>query len=426
MTISALFILDAKGKIIISRDYRGDCRVSCVDRFVQRLVEEEDAHVRPVFEEDGINYIYVKHQNIYLLAVTRRNADATMVLLFLYTLIKVLEEYFTNLEEESIRDNFVITYELLDEMMDFGYPQTTEPQLLKQYITQKGHKLNKAQITLPDGITGPHPWRPLGIKYRKNEVFLDVIEKVNLLIGSNGSILNSEIIGQIMVKCYLSGVPQLRLGLNDRVQLSEQHRATQSSKGIELEDVKFHQCVSLSRFDEEGIISFIPPDGDFELLSYRLSANIKPLYIVEAIVDSHAHSRVEYLVKIRSQYKQRSVANNVKVIVPVPADADSPRFRATIGSVQYSPGQNCIIWTIRQFSGDKEFSMRAHFGLPSITNEEEEKTMPPISVEFEIPYFTVSGIQVRYLKITEPNDKYTALPWVRYITQNGQYQIRTN
>jgi len=297
---------------------------------------------------------------------------------------------------------------------------------LMRYITQKGHKLNKAQVQLPIDVTGPHPWRAPGIKYRKNEVFLDVIEKVNLLIGSNGAILNSEIIGQIMVKCYLSGIPELRLGLNDRVQLSEQSKGSQPTKGIDMEDVKFHQCVSLSRFDEEGIISFIPPDGDFELLSYRLSANIKPLYVVEAIVDSHAHSRVEYLVKVRSQYKQRSVANNVKIIIPVPADADSPRFRASIGSVQYSPGQNCIIWTIRQFSGDKEYLMRAHFGLPSITNEEDEKTMPPISVEFEIPYFTVSGIQVRYLKILERTEKYTALPCVRYITQNGQYQIRTN
>lgn len=43
---------------------------------------------------------------------------------------------------------------------------------------------------------------------------------------------------------------------------------------------------------------------------------------------------------------------------------------------------------------------------------------PPITVRFEIPYFTVSGIQVRYLKIVEKSG-YQALPWVRYITQNG-------
>jgi len=44
-------------------------------------------------------------------------------------------------------------------------------------------------------------------------------------------------------------------------------------------------------------------------------------------------------------------------------------------------------------------------------------------VSFEIPYFTVSGIQVRFLKITEKSG-YEAIPWVRYITQNGDYNIR--
>ena len=32
--------------------------------------------------------------------------------------------------------------------------------------------------------------------------------------------------------------------------------------------------------------------------------------------------------------------------------------------------------------------------------------------------------QVRYLKIIEKSG-YQALPWVRYITQNGDYQLRT-
>jgi AP-1 complex subunit mu len=60
----------------------------------------------------------------------------------------------------------------------------------------------------------------------------------------------------------------------------------------------------------------------------------------------------------------------------------------------------------------------------------------PISVKFEIPYFTVSGIQVRYLKIVEKSGYQVrillfpcllqALPWVRYVTQNGDdYVLRT-
>lgn len=46
------------------------------------------------------------------------------------------------------------------------------------------------------------------------------------------------------------------------------------NKSVELEDVKFHQCVRLSRFDNDRTISFIPPDGDFELMSYRLSTQV--------------------------------------------------------------------------------------------------------------------------------------------------------
>ena len=47
------------------------------------------------------------------------------------------------------------------------------------------------------------------------------------------------------------------------------------NKGIDLEDVKFHQCVRLSRFENDRTISFIPPDGEFELMSYRLSTHVR-------------------------------------------------------------------------------------------------------------------------------------------------------
>src|ERR1700733_403050 len=55
--------------------------------------------------------------------------------MFLHRLISVLVEYFKELEEESIRDNFVVIYELLDEMMDFGYPQTTETKILQECVS---------------------------------------------------------------------------------------------------------------------------------------------------------------------------------------------------------------------------------------------------------------------------------------------------
>lgn len=69
-----------------------------------------------------------------VLAVTRKNTNATSIMLFLHRLTEVFADYFKELEEESIRDNFVIVYELMDEMMDFGYPQTTETKILQEYV----------------------------------------------------------------------------------------------------------------------------------------------------------------------------------------------------------------------------------------------------------------------------------------------------
>jgi len=357
-----------------------------------------------------------------VLGLSRRNSNAAEVLLFLHKLASVLEEYFKELEEESIRDNFVIIYELLDEMMDFGYPQTTESKILQEYITQESHKL-EVQARPPMAVTNAVSWRSEGIRYRKNEVFLDVIESVNLLVNANGNVVRSEILGAIKMKCYLSGMPELRLGLNDKVMFESTGRSSRG-KAIEMEDVKFHQCVRLSRFENDRTISFIPPDGEFELMSYRLSTQVKPLIWAEAVVERHEGSRVEYMVKVKAQFKRRSTANNVEIVIPVPDDADSPKFRAAIGSVQYAPEKSAMIWKIKQLGGGKEFLMRAHFGLPSVKSEDTMDKRTPISVRFEIPYFTVSGIQVRYLKVVEKSG-YQALPWVRYITQHGEYDLRT-
>lgn len=422
MSCSGVYILDSKGKALISRNYRGDVETADVDKFMTLVMEKEEEGIdSPIIVHGQVTFVFIKYNNLILLSVTKTNANAALIFSFLHKLVAIFCEYFKELEEESIRDNFVLIYELLDEVMDFGYPQTTDSKILQEFITQESHKLDIAPRP-PMAVTNAVSWRSEGIKYRKNEVFLDVIESVNLLVSANGNVLRSEIVGAIKMKVFLSGMPELRLGLNDKVLFESTGRG--KSKSVELEDVKFHQCVRLSRFDNDRTISFIPPDGEFELMSYRLNTHVKPLIWIESVIERHSHSRVEYMIKAKSQFKRRSTANNVEIIVPVPPDADSPKFKTTVGSVKYVPEQDAIIWSIKSFPGGKEFLMRAHFGLPSVEREDTEGK-PPIYVRFEIPYFTTSGIQVRYLKIIEKSG-YQALPWVRYITQNGDYQIRTN
>lgn len=54
------------------------------------------------------------------------------ILIGCYDIFQIFSHYFKELEEESIKDNFVIVYELLDEVMDFGLPQFTDPKILQE------------------------------------------------------------------------------------------------------------------------------------------------------------------------------------------------------------------------------------------------------------------------------------------------------
>lgn len=168
------------------------------------------------------------------------------------------------------------------------------------------------QARPPIAVTNAVSWRSEGIRYRKNEVFLDVVESLNLLVSANGNVLRSEILGAVKMKCYLSGMPELRLGLNDKAMFESTGRATRG-KSVEMEDVKFHQCVRLSRFENDRTISFIPPDGEFELMSYRLNTQVKPLIWVECLVESHSGSRIEYMLKVNRALPQTRLilANHV-------------------------------------------------------------------------------------------------------------------
>ncbi|XVF43951.1 hypothetical protein PTKIN_Ptkin02bG0081800 [Pterospermum kingtungense] len=453
---SALFLLDIKGRVLVWRDYRGDVSATQVERFFTKLIEKEgDPQSQdPVVYDNGVTYMFIQHSNVYLMTATRQNCNAASLLLFLHRVVDVFKHYFEELEEESLRDNFVVVYELLDEIMDFGYPQYTEAKILSEFIKTDAYRMEVTQRP-PMAVTNAVSWRSEGINYKKNEVFLDVVESVNILVNSNGQIIRSDVVGALKMRTYLSGMPECKLGLNDRVLLEAQGRATKG-KAIDLEDIKFHQCVRLARFENDRTISFVPPDGSFDLMTYRLSTQVelfasdfslslllsanhlflminygdyscfqvKPLIWVEAQVEKHSRSRVEIMVKARSQFKERSTATSVEIAVPVPADASSPNVRTSMGSAVYAPENDALMWKIRSFPGGKEYMLRAEFTLPSITDEEATpERKAPIRVKFEIPYFTVSGIQVRYLKIIEKSG-YQALPWVRYITMAGEYELR--
>lgn len=83
------------------------------------------------------------------------------------------------------------------------------------------------------------------------------------------------------MKSYLSGMPECKFGINDKIVMDAKGKGSAGGLSVAgggedparsgkpvvvIDDCQFHQCVKLSKFETEHSISFIPPDGEFELM----------------------------------------------------------------------------------------------------------------------------------------------------------------
>ena len=64
-----------------------------------------------------MNYFHVKVVGLYFVATTRVNVSPSLVLELLQRIARVIKDYLGVLNEDSFRKNFVLVYELLDEVI---------------------------------------------------------------------------------------------------------------------------------------------------------------------------------------------------------------------------------------------------------------------------------------------------------------------
>uniref|UniRef100_A0A8C8FNY5 MHD domain-containing protein n=1 Tax=Oncorhynchus tshawytscha TaxID=74940 RepID=A0A8C8FNY5_ONCTS len=401
--IGGLFIYNHKGEVLISRVYRDDIGRNAVDAFRVNVIHARQQVRSPVTNIARTSFFHVKRSNIWLAAVTKQNVNAAMVFEFLYKMCDVMTAYFGKISEENIKNNF--------------------------------SKEEQSQIT--SQVTGQIGWRREGIKYRRNELFLDVLESVNLLMSPQGQVLSAHVSGRVVMKSYLSGMPECKFGMNDKIVIDKQGKggASEEAAGksgggggkqsIAIDDCTFHQCVRLSKFDAERSISFIPPDGECELMRYRTTKDIILPFRVIPLVREVGRTKLEVKVVIKSNFKPSLLAQKIEVRIPTPLNTSGVQVICMKGKAKYKASENAIVWKIKRMAGMKESQISAEIELLP-TNDKKKWARPPISMNFEVP-FAPSGLKVRYLKVFEPKLNYSdhdVIKWVRYIGRSGIYETR--
>ena len=381
-----------------------------------------------------------------------------------------IQSYFGKVNENNIRANFVLIYELFDEMCDNGYPQITSANTLKEFITQKASVMDIIEGKLQGGLnkgengqtkskdekeeamnklararqttaqmTGAVQWRRPGLMYKKNEVYLDVIETISCVTQANGDALRASCSGRVVLNAKLSGMPELKIGLNDT--LGDEAKGGRNNpnaddikgdmpslahkrKTIDLDDLQFHHCVNLSKFASDKVVSFVPPDGEFELMKYRVSENVTIPFKVIAMVKELGRTRVSVDVMFKSLFAEKTVAQEIRVRIPVPPNTAKVKVLCSGGKARYLACEECLRWKIKNLPGGKEIRLQAEVMLVgSIKDDADDKkyggkkkwSQPPLNVQFSLPMFTASGLRIRFLKVWS-KEGYEATKWVRYLT----------
>ena len=159
--------------------------------------------------------IHIYRYEIYFVAVTNCEVSPLFVIEFLHRVIDIIVDYFGDCTEQLIKEQYVVIYELLDEMLDNGYPFATESNILKELIkppnllrTIANTVTGRTNVsnTLPSGQLSNVPWRRSSVKYTNNEAYFDVMEELDAIIDKNGLVVSAEIQGYIDCAIKLSGM----------------------------------------------------------------------------------------------------------------------------------------------------------------------------------------------------------------------------
>ncbi|VAH18697.1 unnamed protein product [Triticum turgidum subsp. durum] len=308
----------------------------------------------------------------------------------------------------------LMAIEILDEMMDNGFPLTTEPNILKELVAQPNMvskmlnvmtgKSSTIGSKLPDATASFVPWRTTIVKDASNEVYVNIVEELDACVNREGVLVKCEACGEIEVNSSLPGLPELTLSFANPTIIN---------------DVRFHPCVRFRPWESNQILSFVPPDGQFKLMSYRAKKlKTTPIYVKPQLSSDSGNCRVHVMVGIRND--PGKPIDSIIVQFQLPPLIASADLTANHGTVDILADQTCV-WTIGHIPKDKAPSLSGNLRLEE--GLAHLHAFPIFQVKFRIMGAALSGLQIDKLDVKNtPSAPYKGF---RAQTQAGRYEVRS-
>ncbi len=100
-----------------------------------------------------------------------------------------------------------------------------------------------------------------------------------------------------------------------------------------LDDVSFHPCVRYIRYEQQKVVSFVPPDGQFKLMNYRVKGQLQvPMYVKPQLSWTNNGGRITVMAGTKNPGKP---IEDVVITIPFPKSISSANLTANFGNIHY-------------------------------------------------------------------------------------------
>uniref|UniRef100_A0A7N9AWB8 AP-4 complex subunit mu-1 n=1 Tax=Mastacembelus armatus TaxID=205130 RepID=A0A7N9AWB8_9TELE len=425
--ISQVFILSSKGDHLIYKD--------CILVLQLKMTKSGRYFSVGMYfvlqTHRDLHFVHIRQGGLYWVATTTADASPFTVIEFLNRLTALVKDYCGSLSEKSVQMNFALIYELLDEVVDYGYIQTTSSDILKNFIQTEavssrpfslfdlsnvglfGAETQQSKVAPSSAATRPiQSSREQG---GKSEIFVDVIERMSVVIGSNGVLMKADVEGEIRVKCYMPSCSEMRIGLNEELSIGKSQLRGYGA-AVRVNECSFHQAVRLDEFDSHRILRLCPSQGEQTMMQYQLSDDLPsaPPFRLFPTIERDGGGRLLMYMKLRCDLTPKS---SCLFGFSLSQELSSPDQ-----SAELKPQSRAVVWQIPRFPGGTQLSALFKLEVPGLSSASMLE-VGPVCLSFELPKFTATGLQIRFLRLS-PVQPGPSQRWVRYMTHSDSYIIR--
>ena len=220
------------------------------------------------------------------------------------------------------------------------------------------------------------------MRYNQNEIYLDIIEELDTIVDKHGMTVSSEVSGFIVANSKLSGVPDLALSFLD--------------PGL-IDDCSFHPCVRYNRFERDKVVSFVPPDGIFELMRYRVNSrgpiaapcSCQPIITFDGnkgTVLVTAECRQNSSLLFPDNKKPANFVIDVVITIPFSRNVKTANLNVTAGIILFDESSKIAKWNIGKLAGETFPQLTGNIILNNIAVGDE---VPSIEMDWKVSYTAV-------------------------------------